>query len=552
MLDQYKSTISTLANEFPLIGQALLHHTNTRGEPMSFRDFPYLIPLYDRLYTSKGADIRKGVQTGLSELLICLSLYQAGWEGKIVAYILPTFSIRDRFVNQRINKVILSNEVYKSHLPSTYGTGNNRTKRFGSGSMLFLGSNTTVDFVEFSADTMIVDEFDQCDPDNLAKAKDRIRASRDPRMFRIGNPTLPNTGICQLFDKSNQHHWFTPCPHCKHWQCLDWEKHIVQKNDRDEWVPRDPNALAILKTTKPEHLKYQILPVCEKCHKPFQRQSAGDWVPIYPEIERDGFTISRLDVLTQSLTDLYQEWTDAQHDTSRLSTFYTSVLGKGFEFSGSRITAEMISACSTGEALDYGGEIYEDELVSMGVDVGSVLNVVISKQKINAQGEAVRESLLIIAVKFFEELKDLAIRFNVSALVIDSMPETRKCQELRDWGVENGINVWLCRFYPTPRIADQRYGRKLDWRKRVVTVDRTQIMDATFDEYKNTERIIPFDSNSVLGFYAQMKAPVRVIDQNKSRIVWHEGNAPDHFRFADVYDRIAFDMLQMSGSYSSL
>ena len=91
--------------------------------------------------------------------------------------------------------------------------------------------------------------------------------------------------------------------------------------------------------------------------------------------------------------------------------------------------------------------------------------------------------------------KDLAIRFNVSSLVIDSMPETRKCQELRDWGVENGINIWLCRFYPTPRIADQRYGRKLDWRKRVVTVDRTQIMDATFDEYKNTERIIPFDSN---------------------------------------------------------
>ena len=161
-------------------------------------------------------------------------------------------------------------------------------------------------------------------------------------------------------------------------------------------------------------------------------------------------------------------------------------------------------------------------------------------------------SVLIIAVKFFEELKDLAIRFNVSSLVIDSMPETRKCQELRDWGVENGINIWLCRFYPTPRIADQRYGRKLDWRKRVVTVDRTQIMDATFDEYKNTERIIPVDSNSVLGFYAQMKAPVRVIDQNKSRIIWHEGNAPDHFRFADVYDRIAFDMLQMSGSYSSL
>jgi hypothetical protein len=77
-------------------------------------------------------------------------------------------------------------------------------------------------------------------------------------------------------------------------------------------------------------------------------------------------------------------------------------------------------------------------------------------------------------------------------------------------------------------------------------------MDTTFDEFKTGERIIPVDANTVLGFYDQMKAPVRIIDQNKSRIIWHEGNAPDHFRFADVYDRIAFDMLQMSGSYGAL
>ena len=39
-------------------------------------------------------------------------------------------------------------------------------------------------FVEFSADTLIIDEYDQCDRDNLAKGYDRLRASPNPKFFR--------------------------------------------------------------------------------------------------------------------------------------------------------------------------------------------------------------------------------------------------------------------------------------------------------------------------------------------------------------------------------
>jgi len=559
MLDNYKGLLSEVSNRFPMLGQALVHHRNTRGEPMSFKNMPYLIPLYEELPKCEGADIRKGVQTGLSELFICLALYQAAWQGKIVAYILPTFTVRDRFVSQRVNRILLNSPGYTEHLPRNgeFGRpnlGNNKIKRFGSGTMMFLGSNTTVDFVEFSADTLIIDEFDQCDPSNLAKAKDRLRASKDPRLYRVGNPTLPNIGVCKLYDESDQRDWFSPCPHCGEWQALDWFINYVKKNDKGDWVPRCNPHLDLSKGTKGlNYSKMKIVPVCHKCDKGFLVHGKGEWVAKYTARGRQGYTLSRLNVIGENVGDLYQEWMLAQGDINRLSTFYTSVLGKGFEYSGARITAEMIhKVCEDSDILDYGGgPEYKDEVVSMGIDVGSALNVVISVSKPN-EDAALRETVLVCAVRTFDELKDLMVRFHVDCCVIDSMPETRKAQELRDWALYEGIIVWLCRFHPTPRVSGAKYGRRLDWRNKIITVDRTQIFDATFDELRAAQRTLPSDVFTVLGFFDQMKAPVRVLDQQRSRIIWTEGSNPDHYRCADIYDRIAFDLTTMGASYTSV
>jgi len=561
MISQYKGLVSGLNEEYPMIGQALVHHRNTRGKAMSFKDYPYLASLYAEL-PDEGADICKAVQTGLSELFICLALHHAGWKGRIVAYILPTFGARDRFVAQRINRILLASEGYRSLLPSNregtrWDHGNNKLKRFGSGSLLFLGSNTTVDFVEFSADSLIIDEFDQCDPSNLAKARDRLRASTDPKIYRLGNPTLPNIGVCKLFDEGDQRLWYTICDRCGEWQSLDWFENIVMKDEKTGfWIPRDPVGQGV----DVDRLKSEIRPSCRKCKQIFNRSNKGAWVESYKERERRSYRITRLDVLNESLTDLYKEWMLAQGNLNRLSTFYTSVLGRGFEYSGARLGGDDLRKCADrGDDLDYGGgDHYKDLVVVMGVDVGSVLNFSISiaeEQELeNGDTEVLRKAVLIGACRHFEELQDLILRYHIKSLVIDSMPETRKCQELRDWSNREGVGcqVWLARFHPSARVTHESYGRKMNWRDRVVTVDRTQIMDATFEEIKNEKRIYPQDVFTVLGWIDQMRAPVRVLDSEKSRVIWTEGSSPDHYRFADVYDRIAFDLAQMSGSYSTV
>ena len=549
MIDQYRALLTTVAHKYPLLGQALIHHTNTRGMAMSFKNMPYLIHMYKDLPNLEGADICKAVQTGLSELFICLAIREAGWNAKIVAYVLPTFSIRDRFVTQRINKILINSKGYRSFLKANkdqtnWDLGNNRIKRFGSGSLLFLGSNTGGDFVEFSADTLIIDEYDQCDRDNLAKAYDRLRASSSPKFYRLGNPTLPNVGVCRLFDESDQRLWHFRCGRCGEMQPCDWFVNIVEKGDDNIWIPRDYSAY------KNDD---QIRSICRKCKKPFTRTDDGSWIALEPSSTRAGYRMSRLDVLNEDLNSLYKEWIDAQGNTARLSAFYTSILGTGFEFSGARLSMEILSKSARGGELDYGGgDEYKDIIVTMGVDVGSLLNFCISII-VDEEGkkDPIRQAVLVGAVKSFDEIKDMIVRYHVDVVVIDAMPETRKAQELRDWAIYRDTMIWLCRFHPTPRVGKAKYGMRMDWKSKVIIVDRTQVMDCTFDDITQDQRVFPRDVFLVLGFAEQMKAPVRVIDQVKSRIVWVEGSKQDHYRLADVYDRIAYDLSEQTGTYIS-
>ena len=554
MLDNYKSLMGQVNSKFPLIGQAMIHHANTRNQPMSFKNMPYLPQMYRDIPNLDNCCVQKAVQTGFSEFMILLSIYEAGWLGRIVAYTLPTFSLRDRFVSNRVNKILMNSKAYRDKLPSEKDLGNNKIKKFGDASLLFLGSNTAGDFVEFSADTFIIDEIDQCDFDNLAKAPDRIRASSHPKMYKLGNPTLPNIGISKLYDLSDQRLWYQRCEHCNKFMSLNWFDHFVHKNDNGVYVPRDPaikeSAIDINNIT---YFKQHLRPVCNFCHKPFYRRNTGEWAAMYPSrVDNAGYRMTRLDVLTQDTAELYVEWIQAQGNSSKISTFYTSVLGQPFEFAGAKITSEMLHECSQDyEMLYYGDDSLKDQVVSMGIDVGALLNIQISTQYLDPKtNEPKRKTLFVGAARSFEEIQSMMETFHVNTCVIDSMPELRKAQELRDWGLDNDIAVWLCRFYPTPRIGKEKYGRKFDYSKRIITVDRTQIMDVTFDELRFNDRQYPIDAYNVIGWADQMKAPVRVYNEAKSKIEWIEGSKADHYRFADVYDKIAFDLASYTATFS--
>ena len=571
-LASYHSALSTVAAESPLIGMAMTVHRNKRGQPMSFAAMPYLIPLFHDFPDIEGADIQSCVQSGKSELMIALMLYQSGWRGRITAYVSPTFGTRSRFVQGRIDPLLQTVPEYAARSPGgesfrgVRAASNQRMKAFGAGALMFLGSNTPSDFVEFSADVGIIDEVDQSDPQNLARLRDRLRASPYPQLFRIGNPSIPNEGISKMFDQSDQRKWYYKCDSCGERQPLDWFVNFVRQTDEGLWEPRDrtragraPGSVVISGAGKIEYPKDDLRPCCRRCEKPMERRSTWDvWIPEALTNRRRGYRISRLDILTQSIYELFFEWMAAQGSLNDLSVFHTSVLGLPYEHSGARLTVEDLTNASVGEPIDYaGGDEFKDEVVTMGVDVGAVLNVHISVTRAIPDEDSedgfkiVRQAVFVGACRRFSEIDDMIERYNVDTCVIDAMPETRKCQELRDRWLGNGCDVWLCRFFPTDRFGRQRFGLKVDYTDRAVQVDRTQSLDAAFEDIKFKRRTFPEDVFTVLQWSEQMRAPVRVLDKKKQRIIWTEGSKPDHYRLSDCYDLIASVVAQLGGTYSS-
>ena len=81
--------IEAVGDKWPLLGIAMRHHRTTRGDPLSFKDKPYLIELYCDAPNIDGFDAMKAVQVGWSELLIQLALERTGWAGRICAHNCP-------------------------------------------------------------------------------------------------------------------------------------------------------------------------------------------------------------------------------------------------------------------------------------------------------------------------------------------------------------------------------------------------------------------------------------------------------------------------------
>ena len=537
--------VNSLGEQYPLLGIAMKHHRTTRGKALSFHDKPYLIELYCDAPKIEGFDAMKAVQVGWSELLIQLALERSGWAGRIAAYILPTYQLRDRFVKRRIHPVLQTVPTYRSMLPNG-DLGSVRIKRFGKGSLLFLGSNTVNDFIEFSADILIVDEFDRCVQQNLALARDRLRASPNPQLFRIGNPTLPKVGVARLFDNSDGRRWFHTCTHCGEMQNIEWEINVVDRDTAGRWVVRDTRGMR----------DGVIRPVCRRCGKPFVRGEAkGRWVAQRPEQSRRGYHISRLDVLSQDLGALYREWIAAQGNMAQMAAFYTSILGYPYSAKGSSVDAQMLADSACAPPMEHGGIDGTDvEWVVAGVDVGSELNIDVAIIEKMEDGKHKRVGRWTGTLRSFDQLYDLLVRYRVNCCVIDARPEVRKAQELRDKCMETGVcDTWLAQFHPTDRIGRDDYGMRLDHARRVVTVDRTQLLDATMDDLRSKprRREYPEDIWTIKSWRDQMIAPKRVLNERGDRYIWHEGSAADHYRFSDAYQRVAFDLMLQGGRYYS-
>lgn len=498
-------------------------HKNTLGQPMDFYSpgRQWLVPILTDPNPNKV--IMKSVQSSGTEWLIAwaMSRLHNGLSG---AYVLPTKVIRDKFVRNRIDALMLRVPQYKAAI---IDTDNTAIKRFWDGTISFLGSNIAADFTEFPAQWYIIDELDRCDKDNLPLLDDRVSATRqltghDPETIKISNPTISGERISAEYNKSNKQSWQIECRNCQLLQPLDWFKNVVHQSDQstytlldDAWMPDSGRDIHCL---------------CRNCGKPIDRLAPGKWVITNPEGKVSGYQISKLMTNQTTIAELWDKFQTSIYNKSLLQIFYNSDLGIPFDAAGDKLHYSDLDKCVSDEAIDpsAGRNI-------AGIDVGGVCHVVVRQL---AGGRLPLVYAGIAAGP--EDIIRILIRFNVSSWCMDAQPETHMGRML----LKKHPGGYLCQYNVNVSLGGQKVNRET----RVITTNRTESIDdmtqAFFDGYMQ----LPANYRSIDNgaYVAHMLAPTRVLDNTKNppRYDWNEGNDPDHYFHAENY---CFQMARLLG-----
>lgn len=555
----YRRAVSLVHDQAPMLRLAREIHRTDRGLPILFADKPYLIALYAAIPKLRRAVFRKAVQTGISEALIQLMLYRAGWLGHKTAYALPTDKVASRFVKERIDPLIESVPTYRALLPfgqvesRKADMGNITSKRFGRGMMRFLGAATKANWVEFSTDLLIVDEHDLCEPEHVAMAPDRVKASREPSLIYVGNPTDSGVGIDQRYQEGSRGKWFQRCSRCGHRQVLDWFVHFVEQTDAGLWVPRDQS--------RHEHpADGDLRPVCARCVRPWDRTSGGGCWVHERSIQDDvaaSFTMSHLDMLARSRDErpmraMLHEWVAAQTDDAALVKFFQSKLGQAKRAQGASLTVELLRRAATGRPMDPMGESTRGKLLVLSSDVGSTFHVTVRElhEDMSVQVGYRSETRWVGTTRSWAGLTAIHERFNPGISVVDAGPEGTAA---REWcaAVERrleGCQAYRCAFHRTAHVAGRELAFTKSVRDRLVTVDRTQAMDRAFYDLRDGFHALPADVFTVPNWSEQMCAPVRQV-RDDGTAFWSKGD--DHYRLSDTYARVGVQIAAGSGCLPS-
>jgi hypothetical protein len=266
---------------------------------------------------------------------------------------------------------------------------------------------------------------------------------------------------------------------------------------------------------------------CKKCKSEIYPRD-GKWVAQYPDRkDTRGRWISQLNSAFIDPKVILQQFRDPPN--SNVGEFYNSTLGMAYIAAENRLTPADIYPLLDRNLVQPSAH---PGPCAMGVDVGTSLHTVIGDRLSKNTVRVVK----IARLSSFNDLYDLATRFNVKCAVIDLYPETRK---VREFAEEARFEVFGCQYQ-----EDKKHD--VDWNQssEVVTVGRTEVCDATHDLIiKKGRLILPRQSEEVVEhFIPQMCNMAKVLqedDETGLRKYRYRKLGMDHYRHAMNYFHLA-------------
>ena len=469
-----------------------------KGLPMEFKNHKFLKDIYDDWTPIQV--VRKASQVGFSTLEIDKTFNATRYRKWNIIYTLPTFGDVGQFVSSKVNALISVNPLFAN---LTKDKDTILQKRIGTGFIYYRGTFTSKkEKMEsaigtmFSADVLVMDECDRSDQAILEQYESRLKASKYKGQWYFSNPTNPFTLSQKVWEKSDQKHWFIKCPHCGHWQYLDFFKNIVNN-------------------------KY----VCQKCGKELSDEDRmnGQWVKKYKS-DISGYWINHLMCPWITAAEIQKEYEgrDKQY-------FYNFILGLPYIGSDVMIDRQIIL-----QAIDYSAPNFQQHNV-LGVDQGLKKHWVLG----NSQG-----IFKMGVTDKWEDIENLIKVYDVEIAVFDALPDLTEPRKLRD---KYPGTIWLSYYKKEIQKADF-----ITWDSdsRTVYSDRTKDIQMLIDEMINRKIRFQMKPEELNNYIEHWKSLYKVTEKDNlgiDRDVW-ETNGEDHYVHATIYFRLGLEKAEKGGT----
>jgi phage terminase large subunit GpA len=477
-----------------------LKRIRLEGRPFRFERHEYLRAIYDD--QSPHVVLTKAAQVGGTTYAILRALH-ACLTGLNVIYFFPTRTDVLEFSKSRVSPLLADNPFLGKLLTDTDTAG---LKRIGEAHLYLRGMQSTVGMKSVPADLVVFDELDETSPIAKSLAKERLAHSDYKRIIELSNPSLPDYGIDEAYQKSDQRHWLLKCDACGAWTAP--EKEFPKKTGQEVRV--------IL--PRPDDTYYRA---CVKCQAELDLDR-GEWVADFPARPVHGYRISQLFSSKVDPGEIVKEY----RTTRFPERFYNLKIGVPWADLERRLDImSVLALCQDremAEKADRDGEHY------MGVDTGKQLHVVILRATVDQPDV---EDLVHLAVCHdFSDLDELMKRFKVDQCVIDGLPETHAT---RAFAQRNAGHVYLNFF------NEHQHGKAAwDGRARIVSVNRTEALDASRAAIRQKLVTLPRRSPLLDEFARHMAADAKILEEDEdtgAKRYRYVRTGEDHFSLAFTY-----------------
>jgi len=494
-----------------------------RGEPFSFEGHEYLREPYQLQHDNEV--FMKGAQVGISTRHLLRAFWLCDTHHAKVIYFFPTDTDVSGFSNDRANAMIEENEYLKSRIQ---GIDNVGLKHFGDSSIFFRGMFSRIKVKSIDADYIILDELDEADQENKEYAKDRILHSRIQWMSQLSQPSIPDFGIHQEFEESDQRVWSIQCDKCNHWNFFN---------------PNEPNAAL----EYAEKFLNNKIWNCTKCGKPFHGPCKQEWIPLAPSHkEKRGYHLTQLYskiIPVKKILDAIQQARTRRVLRMRL---FNSIFGIPYTDEIRQPVTDEIILLSQGEQ----GFLPESQMSFMGVDVGDILHI--------AVGQDFGDRIQLIHLETTEDwgrLRTLMAKFGVWQSIIDAMPYKSSA---KDFAKAFPERVVLQYFKNTREEKGDELDKKEEDGLPVCRIGRTESLDDTTDKIRDKSFIFPNPAKLDVAqlqtyeiFKDHLKKLIKDLKEDDKGNRWFEykHNVGNHFGMALNSMRLAIEYNRQFGRH---